>query len=68
MIDHDKIIEEQKIDQEIILALESSEYGFDEEEEIEEYLVAISMLREEDDYGEERYFERQFSIKGTKIA
>ena len=40
-----------------------------EEEEIEDYIVNISMLKEEEDnYGEERFFERRFSIKGTKIA
>lgn len=68
MIDHEQIIEEQKIDQEIILAMEAAEYGLDDEKEIEDIIVAISMAREEDDYDEERYFEKRISIRGTKIA
>lgn len=68
MIDHEAIIDQQKMDQEIILALESEEYGLDDEEQIEEYIINISELKDEDDYGEEAYFERRFSIKGTKIA
>jgi hypothetical protein len=69
MIDHEQIIREQQIDQEIALALESSEYDFEEEpDDLEEFIEQISMTKEEDDYGEERYFEKSWSIRGTKIA